>query len=437
MRLIRLFKSDLLREIRSWVGDQVISTEQAEKISARYGIDYHNPSAHSYGYYVLMGLGYLFIGLAVITLIGHNWDDLPRGLRMGGLILVTLIVNVLGFLRFRAGDKKSATTWFFLGGLLYGASIMLIAQIYHIGEHFPDGIFWWAIGVLPVAILLESSLILLLAGTLGFIWFFVESSLHFYPTLFPLFLAAMAWHVFRVKQSNFLFLALMVGFAFWCEFTLSWLISDVPRFRFRSDNLVFAIGLLLMFHGFSRWLMQRKRSYEVDYGTLLSIWTLRFTILFLFIFSFDEAWRSLIRMNWQVPWLTISLAVACSVIALALVARAGHSLTSTAVFAGFYILSMLTVMQVDDRKFAVYFQFADNVLLVIAGIWLIVRGIQAKISHYFFLGVLTILATGLIRYVDFVGDYIGASILFIVFAVILLSAAKFWRRQRTSQEATA
>jgi len=437
MRLIRLLKNDLVREISSWVEEQIISVEQAEKISARYGVDFHHPSTRSYGYYVLVGLGYLFIGLAVITLIGHNWEDLPRGLRMSGLISLTLAANIFGYLRFRAGDQKAAITWFFLGGLLYGASIMLIAQIYHIGEHFPDGIFWWAIGVLPVAILLESTLLLLLAGTLGFIWFFVESSLHFYPAMFPLFLAAIAWHVFRVKQSNLLFLALMIGFGFWSEYTLSWLMTDIPRFRFREENIIFAIGLFLVFHGFARWLMQREEHREVDYGTLLSVWTLRFTIVTLFIFSFDESWRGLIRAHWLSPWLNISLAIGCSLIALMLVYRASHSLTSTAVFSLFYILSMLTVMQVDDRKYAVYFQFADNVVLVVAGIWLIVRGIQAQISHYFFLGVLTVLATGLIRYIDFVGDYIGASVLFIVFAIILLSAAKFWRRQQSRLEAAA
>jgi uncharacterized membrane protein len=434
MRLIRLLKNDLLREIQTWADDRLITVEQAEKISARYGIDYYNPSTRSYGYYVLVGLGYLFIGLAVITLIGHNWDDLPRGLRMGGLIALTLAANAFGYFRFRAGEQKAATTWFFLGGLLYGASIMLIAQIYHIGEHFPDGIFWWGIGVLPIAILLDSTLILLLAGTLGFTWFFVESSMNFYPALFPVFLIAIAWHVFRIKQSNLLFLALMVGFGFWGEYTLSWLMTDAPRFRFREENIVFAIGLLLAFHGFSRWLMQSREHRNVDYGTLLSVWTLRLTIIALFIFSFDESWRGLIRAHWHSPSLAVSLAVGCSLVALALVYRAGRPLTSTAVFAAFYIISMLTVMQVDDRKFAVYFQFADNVLLVVAGIWLIVRGIQSKISHYFFLGVLTVLATGLIRYIDFVGDYIGASILFIVFAVILLSAAKFWRRQQATQE---
>ena len=204
MRLIRLLKNDLAKETIMWVAEKIISTEQAELICSRYGVDYHNQNKRSYGYFVLVALGYLFIGLALITLLSANWEDIPRAVRMLGLITLTLGINVFGIYKVKKEENAVAVGCFFLGGLFYGASIMLIAQIYHIGEHYPDGIFWWAIGVLPVAILMESTLLMILATILGFVWFFVESSLHFYPSVFPVFLVALAWHCFRVKQSNIL-----------------------------------------------------------------------------------------------------------------------------------------------------------------------------------------------------------------------------------------
>ena len=70
-----------------------------------------------------------------------------------------------------------------------------------------------------------------------------------------------------------------------------------------------------------------------------------------------------------------------------------------------------------------------------AGIWLVVSGIRNGISHYFYIGVFTILMTGLLRYIDLVGDYIGATLLFAVFAVILLSAARYWKSQQHSGQA--
>ena len=45
--------------------------------------------------------------------------------------------------------------------LTYAAvlGIMLIAQIYHLGEHFPDGLLLWALGILPLAWLTASRLL--------------------------------------------------------------------------------------------------------------------------------------------------------------------------------------------------------------------------------------------------------------------------------------
>ncbi len=153
MRLIRLLKRDIAREAAEWVDEELITEHQAEQICQRYGIDYQQIKNRSFAYSVLVGLGgCLFIGLALITLIGGNWEDIPRAVRMGGLILLTL-GGTQGFaLKKRLDGHGHAATWlFFLGNLFYGASIILIAQIYHLGEHMPDGIFWWALGCLPIA----------------------------------------------------------------------------------------------------------------------------------------------------------------------------------------------------------------------------------------------------------------------------------------------
>ena len=69
MRLIRILKYDLCREVAAWVGEGLISTEQAESICSRYGVDYHNLSRRSYGYQVLVVLGCLFISLSLTPIV--------------------------------------------------------------------------------------------------------------------------------------------------------------------------------------------------------------------------------------------------------------------------------------------------------------------------------------------------------------------------------
>ena len=79
MRLIRLLKNDLAKETATWVDKDLISLDQARSICSEYDVDYDSSESYSAGYRLLVALGYLFIGLAVITLLGANWDEIPRG----------------------------------------------------------------------------------------------------------------------------------------------------------------------------------------------------------------------------------------------------------------------------------------------------------------------------------------------------------------------
>lgn len=428
MKLIRLLKHDLVQEVISWEDEGIISRDQAEKICARYGMNRGDLSQDSRAHRILVGLGYLFIGLALITLISANWDEIPRGLRMAGLLALTLGANLLGLMRYRQENQPAAISWFLLGGLFYGASIMLIAQIYHIGEHFPDGIFWWAVGVLPMALLLQSISLMLLATVLGFIWFFVEVSLSFYPILFPLFLLALFWFLRQGRESALLFLALVVGIGLWAEYTLTWTISDYPGFLFSKENLVLGCGLLLLFHGIAFRLMARRGHLTVDYGTLLELWVLRITLLMLLVFSFRGSWGWLLYPIGDEPGIALGLALLLSIAALLLVHDSRGNLKVTALISGLYVAVASIVTLLPDSRFDLHLQVVDNFVLIVTGVVLILKGLRNHISHYFFLGVVTILLTALLRYFDLVGDYIGASMLFALFAVILLSAAKYWKR---------
>jgi uncharacterized membrane protein len=439
MRLIRLLKNDLREEIQGWVEKNIISLSQAEAISQQYGMDYHTRSQHSFGYHVLVVLGYLFIGLSIITLIGANWDEIPRALRMGVLIATTLTMHLAGLLYLRSDQPAVATGWFFLGCLMYGASIMLIAQIYHIGEHFPDGIFWWAIGTLPLALLLGSNLLMALTMVLALTWFFVQSDLGYFPVFFPVFLLALAWQTLRVKPSNILFLVLVAGTGLFLEYLLAWSLGGSWFFDAGPENVFFAASLLLLFHGLARWLQYRPEHFLQDYGTVLAVWTLRFLIISLLVFSFDDLWKELITSRWYVPEFIVGVSIIMSGAALVLAyyaTRSSQQLLPQIGLVVVYFMALIGVLTLT-RENAIVLQVLDNLALVVTGIVLIVYGINQGISHFFYTGVVTIMITALLRYIDLVGDYIGAATLFAVFAAILLGAAKYWRSHLQNREPTA
>ena len=432
MRLIRLLKKDLAAEASTWVDQRLISADQARAICGLYGVDYDDIRTRSTAYRVLVALGFLFIGLALITVIGANWDSIPRGVRMAGLLFLTAGMHGLATAKYRSGRASLAVGLFFLGNLFYGASIILIARIYHLGEHMPDGVFLWALGSLPFAVLLRSTWLTLFSGLLALLWFGLEFRTGFLApvflaAVFPLFLAAELYVLVRVRASTLLFLVFVAGLVLWFETLLSVLwMDDRGRLEFSAEHVFVGVALFILAHAASHWLHAKADGKARDYGVVLSLWTLRFALLSMLVLSFEAPWADLLRSDWdhRTPmWIIVTALVAA---ALWMGAKTGRrpALLALAILCGAVMIAVVATRTEDG---AVYFQILDNVALIATGIGLIVRGATSGVSHYYFLGVATILLTAFVRYVDLIGDYLDSAGLFLGLAVLLLGSARYWK----------
>jgi len=429
MRLIRLLKRDIAREAAEWVAEGLIAESQAEQICQRYAVDYHQTKNRSFAYTILVGLAALFVGLALITLIGGNWEGIPRALRMAGLILLTVTTQGVALRKYLTGRQAAADRLFLLGNLFYGASIILIAQIYHLGEHMPDGIFWWALGCLPFGLLLRSPLLTLQSLLLALIWFFMEADMGFYPALLPLFLVGSLFVLYRGRQSILLFLTTVGGIGCWVEYSLAELWRDGRQFDFHAEHLAVSTAMFIAAYVFSHWLARRPGTNAKDYGAVLAVWSLRFGLVFMLVMSFEEPWRELIRAHWDQQLSMFAVVVSLVALSMVLAVKVGRA-GMVAGLLGFYLLTLLAVISSGNPAHAIYFQVVYNLVLIGVGIWLIIRGIHDGISHYFFLGVTAILLTAFMRYIDLIGDYMGGALLFMLFAALLFGAAKYWQRQQ-------
>lgn len=78
----------------------------------------------------------------------------------------------------------------------------------------PDGVYWWALGCLPLSVLLHSRLLAIQMMVLALLWFYLEVDLEVdlgcYPVTLPLFVAAAAYVAFRSEGSDILFLTIPV-----------------------------------------------------------------------------------------------------------------------------------------------------------------------------------------------------------------------------------
>jgi uncharacterized membrane protein len=455
VNLIRLLKRDLSGEAQGWVDREIITKEQGEEILAIYGTALPTGEERSRGYYVLLSLAVLFAGLAVLLIVSANWDDIPRGLRMSGLIGATALANLVGLRLHKAEDRKGAAVAFFFGCLLYGASIMLIAQIYHLGEHFPDGVYWWALGVLPVAILAESLACIALFTLLSFIWFVTELSFEFLPVPFVFFMGVSVWFSLRVRESVLLFLVAVSGLLLWAEFALARGLGEVGNFYDELPEFVlFSASMFILLNALGGFLEQRKPPHLQACGVALRVWVIRFVIFSMVVFGFEAPWEGLLKQGLSHPALMGAiLAVAAGVGAAWVIyssraasgglKRAKEALPTLGLIAllvlafGAVVFGYRSTERVGQGFLAataipglvVTMQVLTNLAAFATSIWLIYRGIEGRQTVFYYTGVATILVMALCRYFDLIGNYLGGAALFAVCGGLLFAAARFWQHE--------
>ena len=168
------FRRRLPSETARWQADGIITPEQAAAIRALYppdaGADQdaaRRPPAEAIGgraVSVIAIMGSALVGLGIIAFIAANWDGIPTLGRLALLIGGTPAIYAAGWIlahRFRY--PRVGTAVILLGAVAYGASLHLIAQIYHLPLYHPNLMPAWFLGVLPLAYIERSRAVLTLA----------------------------------------------------------------------------------------------------------------------------------------------------------------------------------------------------------------------------------------------------------------------------------
>jgi uncharacterized membrane protein len=122
-------------------------------------------------------LGAVLFGFAVMSFVAAHWEGMSKLARLA-LLLVALWgcygAAAALFQRQLEAFAQAAV----LGGIaVFGASIMLIAQMYHMDGHPPDAVLMWALGALLAAALVRSRPALAAAFVLLVVWTCYERGL--------------------------------------------------------------------------------------------------------------------------------------------------------------------------------------------------------------------------------------------------------------------
>lgn len=150
-------KKSILSELPILVQDGVISEEIAKSIRNYYLSK--EPSSISRLYLVFGILGALSIGLGLILIIAHNWDDFSRSSKTIFSFFPLLLGQILG--GFTLLKRSSSQVWRETSSIIIffsvGASMALISQIYNMGGDFNVFMLTWMMLSLPLVYILQSS----------------------------------------------------------------------------------------------------------------------------------------------------------------------------------------------------------------------------------------------------------------------------------------
>lgn len=167
------FKKQLEQRLPHWIERGWVNSDSAAHIldDAAAG-ERHGPRYLTLAFSLL---GVILIGAGIITFFAANWAVMPKLLKLALLFSALWGSYALAGLFERRDLPLLAGAMLLLGVILFGSNIMLIAQIYHISAHYPDGVMVWALGGVLVAWLMRSQPAMVAALGLGVLWTGMES----------------------------------------------------------------------------------------------------------------------------------------------------------------------------------------------------------------------------------------------------------------------
>ncbi len=158
-------------QIEQWLKEGTITKDQAQKMLADTS-KYKKEQTSNKLITVFSTIGAIVFGIGVILFIASNWQQIPNIIKVLILLGSTLGSYYIGYvLRYQKQTLvKVGASLIFLGALLFGATIFLIAQMYHVNANNHTLILIWLAGIIPLVYALKTKPIAGLSSFLFFIW---------------------------------------------------------------------------------------------------------------------------------------------------------------------------------------------------------------------------------------------------------------------------
>ncbi|AGK52354.1 DUF2157 domain-containing protein [Bacillus sp. 1NLA3E] len=196
----------------------------------------------------LLYVGSILIGAGILSFMASNWDEISKLFKF--IIIIGLLVssNLVGY-RLEKSYPKTSKSFYYLGGIVFGAGIFLVGQMFHFGGDFQHAFLWWSLGILPLAWVLRDKWILMAAAIFVLIYLTDGTYMNGEGIPFWILLWIVAIYVLNdiigySKVTGFLVGLLMLEFI-WT--ILNYLLAGVQDSGYIYGLVYMAIGISLIF----------------------------------------------------------------------------------------------------------------------------------------------------------------------------------------------
>ena len=160
------YRARLEGDLKRWQASGWISADGARSIRAdlasragRYGLPH-----------VLALLGGILLCFGAMTFVASNWQAMSKLARLGVMAAGLWGSLAAAHAFFQRRQAAFGHTAVLVAVGVFGAAIMLIAQMYHIDGHPPDAVLVWGVGATLAGVVLRSNPALVLAALLLGLW---------------------------------------------------------------------------------------------------------------------------------------------------------------------------------------------------------------------------------------------------------------------------
>ncbi|MBW4646179.1 MAG: DUF2157 domain-containing protein [Goleter apudmare HA4340-LM2] len=158
------FQRKIRQEAKLWRDEGIISSSQYQQLADRYQFNNLESAAREESGMMVIAIGGVLLVLGITTFVAANWLQWSRDVKFILIMSLFLSTTIVGFFTWRdpalrkAEGKKPQKSkrqlgeaLLFLGALILGANILLMAQVFNISGSSTELFLAWGFGVLVMA----------------------------------------------------------------------------------------------------------------------------------------------------------------------------------------------------------------------------------------------------------------------------------------------